>query len=190
MVMKKYTIDELVDTKLNRKFYLQDAVAVAKKLIGKLLVRVDGDKVFICTITETEAYAGPEDKACHAYMNKKTKRTKVMFDRGGCAYIYMIYGMYHCFNIVTNKESIPHAVLIRSVKSVDGSLSPTSTNGPGKLCKALNIDKSLNGYDLVSGNEIFISDEKKKDNLKILSGKRINIDYAEEYQKKLWRFYV
>ena len=151
-------------------------------------------------IVETEAYMGPEDKAAHSYNNRRTQRTEVMFGRPGKAYVYMIYGMYYCLNIVAGEEEIPEAVLIRGVEPIEGieilkqnrkikgKQINNLTNGPGKLCEALAIDKSLNGSDLVFGNEIYILDSKEKPD--IVKSKRINIDYAEEYVNKLWRFYI
>jgi DNA-3-methyladenine glycosylase len=106
--------------KLDYQFYQRDAVTVAKELLGKFLVREIDDEKIIVKIVDTEAYQGAEDKASHAHNNKKTKRTKTMFARGGLAYIYLIYGMYYCFNIVTAAEENPHAVLIRAVEPVSG----------------------------------------------------------------------
>ena len=139
---------------------------------------------------------GPEDKA-HSY-NRRTQRTEVMFGRPGKAYVYMIYGMYYCLNIVAGEEEIPSG-FNKGVEPIEGieilkqnrKLGETNkylTNGPGKLCEALAIDKSLNGSDLVFGNEIYILDSKEKPD--IVKSKRINIDYAEEYVNKLWRFYI
>ena len=182
---------------------MQDAVTVAKELLGKQLIRKINGKEVICKIVETEAYCGPEDKGCHAFNNKRTSRTEVMFHEGGCAYIYLIYGMYHCLNVVCNKKDVPEAVLIRAVEPLNGvdvirnyrqiksNKEKDLTNGPGKLCQALDIDKSLNGYDLVNGEEMYIvKGDKKEVALKIVVSKRINIDYAEDYVDKLWRFYI
>jgi DNA-3-methyladenine glycosylase len=152
-------------------------------------------------IVDTEAYMGAEDKASHAYNNKKTKRTKTMFGKGGLAYIYLIYGMYHCFNVVTEVKDDPHAVLIRAVEPVEGlelikknrniksSNLEDLTNGPGKLSQALKIDKSLDGCDLVKSNKLYLLDQENND-FKVVAAPRVNIDYAEEYKDKLWRFYI
>lgn len=193
--MKKYN-------RLSKEFYKQDAITLSKEILGKILVRdIDGEKV-LCMIVETEAYVGPEDKGCHAYGNKKTERTKTMFLEGGVAYIYIIYGMYNCLNIVATEEGKPEAVLIRAVeplnnidilkkyRNIKSNKIQDLTNGPGKLCKALNIDRSLNGYDLVNGNELYVVELDSEDDFEIVESKRINIDYAEEYKDKLWRFYV
>lgn len=186
--------------KLKLDFYQRDGVNVAQDLLGKLLVReLDGQKI-ISKIVETEAYIGPEDKACHAYQNKRTKRTEVMFGRAGNAYIYLIYGMYNCLNIVTASVGKPEAVLIRAVEPIEGldtirkyrqiksKKVEDLTNGPGKLCQALAIDKKLNGYDMTYGDKLYVLDSNYK--LEVVKDKRINIDYAEEYKKKLWRFYI
>ena len=187
--------------KLDYHFYQRDAVTVAKELLGKFLVREIDDQKIIVKIVDTEAYMGAEDKASHAYNNKKTKRTKNMFARGGIAYIYLIYGMYYCFNIVTAAEDNPHAVLIRAVETVKGlelikenrkiksKKIEELTNGPGKLSQALKIDKSFNGCDLVKSNKLYLIENEIK-NLNIKSVPRVNIDYAEEYKDKKWRFYI
>ena len=183
-----------------RIIFYQNSVLLAQKLLGKYLIRnIGGDRI-MTKIVETEAYMGPEDKAAHSYNNRRTQRTEVMFGRPGKAYVYMIYGMYYCLNIVAGEEEIPEAVLIRGVEPIEGieilkqnrkikgKQINNLTNGPGKLCEALAIDKSLNGSDLVFGNEIYILDSKEKPD--IVKSKRINIDYAEEYVNKLWRFYI
>ena len=187
--------------KLDYDFYQNDAVTAAKDLLGKIIVReINGQKI-MTKIVDTEAYMGAEDKASHAYNNKKTKRTKTMFGKGGLAYIYLIYGMYHCFNVVTAVKDDPHAVLIRAVEPVDGlelikknrniksSNIEDLTNGPGKLSQALKIDKSLDGCDLVKSNKLYLLDQENND-FKVVAAPRVNIDYAEEYKDKLWRFYI
>jgi len=189
-----------MDKILNREFYLQNAEIVAKELLGKYIVRKYEDKKIVCKIVETEAYIGPEDKACHAYNNRCTERTKVMFEEGGKAYIYFIYGMYYCLNIVVEREGKPEAVLIRGVEPVENreeieknrkiksKKEQDLTNGPGKLCTALKIDKSLNGYDITKKGELYIVEGESAVDIK--STTRINIDYAEEYKDKHWRFYI
>ncbi|QZY55190.1 DNA-3-methyladenine glycosylase [Crassaminicella profunda] len=186
--------------KLDKDFYMQDGITLAKDLLGKILVReIDGKRI-MCRIVETEGYIGPIDKACHAYNNRRTNRTEVMFWCGGHAYIYLIYGMYHCLNIVANKKDKPEAVLIRAVeplneldllrenRKIKSKALKDLTNGPGKLCKALHITKKLNGYDLVKGEHLYLLDNEEQ--LDIVEAKRVNIDYAEEYKDKLWRFYI
>lgn len=186
---------------LKQDFYRQNAITVAKELIGKKLVRKIGDEIIETKIVETEAYMGPEDKASHAYDNKRSKRTETMFAEGRIAYIYLIYGMYYCLNVVTEREGKPEAVLIRAVEPLSGMKIIESnrdikskkredlTNGPGKLCQALKIDKSLNGVNFTANKELYIEKEEEN-NFEIGKGKRVNIDYAEEYKDKLWRFYL
>ena len=186
---------------LNYDFYQKDAVSAAKALLGKIIVREIDDEKIIVKIVDVEAYMGAEDKASHAYNNKKTKRTKTMFEKGGLAYIYLIYGIYHCFNIVTAAKNDPQAVLIRGVEPVNSlelikenrdiksSNIEDLTNGPGKLSEALEIDKSLNGCDLVKSNKLYLLDSEDN-NFEIVAAPRVNIDYAEEYKDKKWRFYI
>lgn len=191
--------------KLDRSFYERDTLIVAKELLGKYIVHSTPQGRYVMKITETEAYKGTRDKACHAYNGRLTPRTKVMFGKGGFAYIYLIYGMYCCFNVVTEKEGSGSAVLIRGGVPVENKnimsmarygmpydkLSKNNiknfANGPGKLCKALDIHKSLNGEDL-TGNKLYIEEGEKVSRFN--TGKRINIDYAEEARDFLWRFYI
>jgi DNA-3-methyladenine glycosylase len=187
--------------RLGYDFYQKDAVSAAKALLGKILVREINGKKILVKIVDTEAYMGAEDKASHAYANKKTKRTETMFKKGGLAYIYLIYGMYYCFNIVTSEENNPHAVLIRAVEPLQGleiikenrqiksKKIEELTNGPGKLSQALKIDKSFNGCDLVKSNKLYLLENKDQD-IKIAASPRVNIEYAEEYKDKKWRFYI
>lgn len=188
--------------KLGTDFYQQDAVSLAENLIGKHLVRKIGNKKIICRIVETEAYVGPEDKGCHTYNNKRTNRTEVMFKDGGVAYVYVIYGMHYCFNIVANHKDKPEAVFIRAVEPIEGfeaikqnrpiksSKKEEFTNGPGKLAQALKIDKDFNGYNLVDGDELYLESNNSNLPHNVETSPRINIDYAEEYKAKLWRFYL
>lgn len=182
-------------------FYKQDALTVARELIGKKLLRKIGDKKIISKIVETEAYLGPEDKASHAYNNKRTKRTETMFKEGGVAYIYLIYGMYYCLNVVTATKGKPEAVLIRAIEPLSGleivkenrqiksEREEDLTNGPGKLCQALAVDEKLDGVKLIDKNSLYITEANKAD-FEVAKAKRVNIDYAEEYKDKLWRFYL
>ena len=172
--------------KLERDFYAQDTVVVAKALLGKLLVhRFEGIE-YIAKIVETEAYVGAHDLAAHSCRGL-TKRTQVMFGPPGYAYVYLIYGMYNCMNVVTEAEGHASAVLIRAVEPV---LNITkSTRGPGLLCKAMQIDRSLNAHDLLSDN-LFVaqSDDEKK--ITIVKKKRIGVAYAKHWAHRLLRFYV
>jgi DNA-3-methyladenine glycosylase len=187
--------------RLKQEFYQKDAVQAARDLLGKIIVRKYDGKIIKVKIVETEAYCGAEDKASHAHNNKKTKRTAPMFKEGGHAYIYLIYGMYYCLNVVTAAENNPHAVLIRGVEPLKGlkyikenrqiksSRSKDLTNGPGKLSQALKIDKSFDGCNLVENNSLYLTDGGTED-FEIESSPRVNIDYAEEYKDKKWRFFI
>jgi DNA-3-methyladenine glycosylase len=165
-------------TRLNKDFYIQDVLIVAPNLIGKILVRKlpDGD-ILRYRITEAEAYRGEEDTACHAHAGK-TKRTAILYKEGGCTYIYLCYGMYYLLNVVTGKECEPQAALIRGVEGF---------GGPGKLTKALKIDKSLHDIDLTTSNDMWIEDDGFK--AEYTKTKRVGIDYATEPYKSIeWRF--
>lgn len=187
---------------LGKNFYARDGLTLARDLLGRYLVKEAGSKKIVTKIVETEAYIGPEDKACHAYNNKKTKRTEVMFGRPGLAYIYLVYGIHNCFNIVAAKAGKPEAVLIRAVEPISGleylkanrdiGKRPDKelTNGPGKLTEALGIDRDLNGLALTEGKELYLTNGEDISKAEIKSGPRINIDYAEEYAEKNWRFYL
>lgn len=188
--------------KLGRAFYTRDeTLRVARELLGKLLVvpAEDGTRVS-GRIVETEAYLAPEDMASHAYGNRRTARTETMFARGGTAYVYFIYGMHHQFNVVTNVEGVPHAVLVRAVEPLEGvelmrarrgvEEERKLTSGPGKLCKAFQIDRRYNGEDL-TGERIWIENcNLTLNDDDIASGARIGIDYAGEFVSKPWRFWV
>lgn len=188
--------------KLPREFYTRrNTLLVARLLLGKRLVVPSENGLRISgIIVETEAYIGPEDKGSHAYGNRRTKRTETMFDIGGTAYVYFIYGMYHQFNVVTNVASIPHAVLIRALEPEEGIAvmrlrRPVKgdrhlTNGPGKLCRALAIDHTFNGEDL-TGDRVWIEETGRKITARqIAAGPRIGVNYAEEYVAKPWRFWL
>lgn len=164
---------------------------VAQDLLGCFLVRKMRNKIIKGVITETEAYVGEDDLACHASKGR-TKRTEVMYGEAGHAYVYMIYGMYHCLNIVTEKKDFPAAVLIRGIEIVgDAYMRPLpKTNGPGKLCKFLRIDRKLNGRDVTKGKKLWIESGVKLKKSDIRKDKRIGIDYAQHCRHYLWRFYV
>ena len=163
--------------KLNAEFYSQNAIILAPEILGKLLCRNLNEEIIKYRITETECYFGEEDTACHAHKGK-TERTKIMYENGGLAYIYLCYGIHYLFNIVTGVKNFPEAVLIRGVEEF---------NGPGKLTKALKIDKNLNGKNLANSNQLWLEDDGYKCDFK--TEKRIGIDYVcEKYKNKLWRF--
>lgn len=190
--------------KLDRSFFYNDTLKVAKDLLGKILVHEINGKRLMGKIVETEAYLGVIDKAAHAYGGKKTERTKALYNEGGHSYIYLIYGMYYCFNIVTKDKETPQCVLIRAVepvsdlqnfilnryKTLDGinkQKIKNLSNGPGKLCMALDLDKRCNMMDLCS-DEIYVLDNNES--FEVVTSKRINIDYAEEAKDYPWRFYI
>lgn len=170
----------IVEERLKRDFYIRDVLEVAPDLIGKYIVlgRKDGTfEKFL--ISEVEAYRGEEDLACHAAKGR-TRRTEVLYHEGGRLYVYFIYGMYWMLNIVTEKENVPQAVLIRGAGVF---------NGPGKLAKALGIDRSFYGEDLTKSERIWIEDSGV--NPKIKTSPRIGVDYSGDYWKtRLWRFYA
>lgn len=189
--------------RLNRKFFNRNTIKVAQELLGKFIVRKIGREKIVGKIVETEAYMGPDDLASHASRGR-TPRTEIMFGKPGFAYIYLIYGMYCCFNVVTEKEGFPAAVLIRSIKALGesdvnclpraesrGQLSKVKTDGPGKLCRYFKIDKSLNGEDLIYSKKLWIEDrgeEIKKS--QIINGERIGVVYAKHCACYPWRFYI
>lgn len=165
--------------RLKEEFYKKSAIELAPILLGKLLCRQINGKILKYRITETECYFGEDDTACHAHKGK-TERTKIMYEKGGKAYIYLCYGIHNLLNIVTGENDFPEAVLIRGI---DGF------NGPGKLTKALKIDRSLNGENLITSQKLWLEDDKLISKYK--TTKRVGIDYAtEEYKNKLWRFII
>ena len=188
-------------SKLPREFYTRSNVLnVARELLGKLLVvpAPDGTRVS-GIIVETEAYRGPLDRASHAYGGRRTSRTETMYSIGGTVYVYFVYGMYNQFNVVTNASDVPHAVLIRALAPVEGldlmrqrrhgQPDHNLTNGPGKLCIALGIDRKLDSSDLL-GHQVWIEEGERISPRKIASGPRIGINYAEEWVDKPWRFWI
>lgn len=186
---------------LPQSFYLEgDVVHISKRLLGKIIVTEIDHQVTLSRIVETEAYNGSMDKACHAYQNRKTPRTEVMFKEGGRSYVYLCYGLHHLFNIVTNGVNEPNAVLIRAVEPLEGLEVMADrrktkgqinlTNGPGKLANALGITRDLNDVLLYSNDSpIRIAEEREYDH-EIVVSKRVGVDYAEEDALLPWRFYV
>lgn len=177
-------MDQKKGKRLLRNFYIQPTLWVAKNLLGKYIVRKIGTKKLAGKIIETEAYIGPKDKASHAYGGKVTKRNKAEYLIGGHIYIYLVYGLHWQLNITTFKQGKPECVLIRALDL--GKL----TDGPGKLCRYLKLDKSFYGEDLTKSERIWLEDrgEKIKPS-SILATSRIGIDYAGPYWSKIkWRF--
>lgn len=192
-------------SKLTRDFYKKSSIELSKDLLGKIFVRIINGKKVSCRISEVEAYMGVLDKAAHSYGGKRTKRTEVMYGEPGFLYVFIIYGMYDCANIVAADVDIPEAVLIRAGVPIDGLdemaerrfnkkyslLSKKEkinlANGPGKLCKAMGIDRAYNGEDLCE-NSIYLEDDGYIPEIAV--SRRIGIDYAEEAADFLWRFYI
>ncbi|HVF41580.1 MAG TPA: DNA-3-methyladenine glycosylase [Pyrinomonadaceae bacterium] len=189
--------------RLGRAFYARaDALAVARGLRGKRLVVPTNEGARVSgRIVETEAYLGAEDKAAHSYGWRRTARTETMYAKGGTVYVFFVYGMHHQFNVVTGAEGTPTAVLVRAVEPEEGVESMRErravpkerelTSGPGKLCKALGIDRSFDREDLTTSARVWLEDagvSYKPE--QIAAGPRIGIAYAEEYALKPWRFWV
>lgn len=172
--------------KLPRTFYDRDTVLVARELLGKHLVHVCDGVERIGRIVEVEAYLGPHDLAAHSARGC-TKRTKTMFGPPGHAYVYLIYGMYHCMNVVTQAEGHASAVLLRAVEPVQNVEG--RTQGPGLLCKAMHIDRRLNDHDLLS-DDFYVATPASTGPFAIVKRPRIGVDYAGPWAKRLLRFYI
>lgn len=193
---------QITNLKLPKKFYIRpNVVELAQELVGKYLyTSIDG----ILTggmIVETEAYSGENDKACHAHLNRRTQRTEIMYHEGGVAYVYLVYGIYYLFNIITDEKDKADAVLVRAIEPEVGieemllrrnmaTVKPNLTAGPGVLSIAMGIDKKLYGADL-TGNTIWLEDKGIRfPSEDIAAGPRIGIDYAGEDASLPWRFWV
>ncbi|HTX05649.1 MAG TPA: DNA-3-methyladenine glycosylase [Steroidobacteraceae bacterium] len=172
--------------KISRDFYARDTLTVARELIGMYLVHAHGQRRLKGRIVETEAYQGPEDLAAHSSRGR-TPRTEVMFGPPGHAYVYLIYGFWNCLNVVTQAEGRPHAVLLRALEPVAGI--EDKTWGPGLLCRAMHIDRSLNGEDLC-GKALWLERPPAQSRPpRIARSARIGVDYAGEWARRPWRFY-
>lgn len=187
--------------KLPREFYFRpNVLTVSRDLLGKLLVvpGPNGERVS-GKIVEVEAYRGPEDRASHAYGGRRTNRTETMYGAGGIAYVYFVYGMYYQFNVVSGIEDVPHAILVRALEPVEGievmrarrrgHLDRNLTNGPGKLCIAMGIDRQVNAADLL-GDRVWLEEFETVSPRRIARGPRIGIDYAQEWIDKPFRFWI
>ena len=192
--------------KLEQAYYLQDTLTVAKSLVGKYLVHTVDNDTLVCRITETEGYTGILDKACHAYGGRHTLRTQALYLPGGHVYVFLIYGMYDCVNVVTEPEGTPCAVLLRGAHPIAGldtiaklrfqlpyhQLTPVQKrnllNGPGKLAIGMGISRMQNKENLFS-DDLFIFEKDNDPKPDIGVSPRVNIDYAEEYVQKPWRFF-
>lgn len=192
--------------KLHRGFYSRDTLTVAKDLLGKVLVHNIDGKLLKGKIVETEGYLGLSDKAAHPYGGRITKRVETMYGKPGTAYVYLIWGMYSCLNIITVKEGVPEGVLLRAVEPVENLeqmilyrfnkkqeeltkyQKNNLTNGPGKLTMAMDIDRRFDKED-ICGNTLYI-EEGEEEKLTVIETKRIGIDYAEEAIDYPYRFYI
>lgn len=186
----------MFEQRIEKEKFLLDPFEVATEvLLGAYLCSNIGGVFTAGKITELEVYLGAEDKACHAYPNKRTPRNAVMFECGGLAYVFFVYGMYHQFNVVTSPAGVANAILIRSLEPIAGIEMMQQrrkcidfnnlTTGPGKLCQALGITREHNAVDL-SGDCLWLSPRQER--VEFVATPRIGIDYAEEYKDKPWRF--
>ncbi len=173
-------------TKLPRAFYKRDTATVARDLLGCRLVRVVAGVARIGRIVETEAYLGAHDRAAHSARGK-TARNAVMFGPPGYAYVYFIYGMYHCLNVVTEPTGCAAAVLIRALEPVANLAGKTS--GPGLLCRALAVDRRQNGYDLLS-DDFYIAKSGDREKIAVVKRPRVGVAYAGSWASRLLRFYI
>lgn len=203
--------------RLPRDFFTRDGITVAKELLGKILVHHTKLGPIRGIITEVESYMGEEDKGSHTYGGRRTERTEPMYHIGGTSYVYLIYGMYSCMNIAVMTEGIPQAVLLRSVMPADevsrqrmielrsaprgsktakkASKTPPNllkhlSDGPGKMCIAMDITRADNDIDMVESDTFYVTEGIAVPSSSIKAGKRIGIDYAEEAADYLWRFYL
>ncbi|MFX0040359.1 MAG: DNA-3-methyladenine glycosylase [Promethearchaeota archaeon] len=189
--------------RLDKEFFERDTKLVATDLLGKYLIRETSKGRMVGKVIEVEAYLGPKDKASHSYENKKTDRTKIMYMKPGTLYIYLIYGLYYCLNVITEPEGIPCAVLIRQLFPINGielmienrnvkigKNFRNLTDGPGKMCMALDITKTqFNGIDSCSqDSKLFFTKGEIINKDSITVSKRIGIDYAGEDKNRLLRF--
>lgn len=194
--------------RLGKDFFNRDTLTVSKELLGKILVRKLNGVTLKGKIVETEAYIGAIDRACHAYGGRRTKRTETLYKSPGTLYVYSIYGMYYCLNLISEEEGVPSGVLIRAIEPLEGreemsrlrfgkSFSELNSyekknfsNGPSKLCMALGIDKRQNSINTINSEEIYVEEGKDKNDFSIAKTKRIGIDYAKEAKDFTWRFYI
>ena len=186
--------------RIERSFYEREPLRVTEELLGKYIVRETPNGKLVGKIVETEAYIGPYDKGSHAYNNKRTKRTEIQYGERGFAYIFTIYGKNVCFCVVIGRKYMPAVALIRAVEPVSGiELMKKNretediknlTNGPSKFCQAFGITKNDYGTDLCTSQNLYLVKGEAIKSSEIARSKRINIDYAEEWKDKEWRFYI
>lgn len=177
----------MVETRLPRSFYERDALVVARALIGTYVVVQHGRAdARVARIVETEAYRGPKDLACHARVGV-TKRTRTLYGRPGHAYVFLIYGMYDCFNVVCSAEGEGHAVLVRAVEPVVGVPHGVRTDGPGRLTRALDITRGDDAADVVDGARIHLAPRTGRPRIAITP--RVGVGYAGAWADRPWRFF-
>jgi DNA-3-methyladenine glycosylase len=185
--------------RLTRRFYRRDPVTLAKALLGQILVRrLDDGQALTGRIVETEAYLGTPDKASHSYGGRRTKRNESMYLDGGHAYVYFVYGMHWCFNVVSDRKEVPTAVLIRALVPVQGvdqmkrrrrkARELELCSGPAKLAQALAIDRSLDGIDLATSDSLYVARGRTTQGAGIIATSRVGVSYAENWAKKRLRF--
>jgi DNA-3-methyladenine glycosylase len=185
---------------LPRSFFARDTQRVARELLGKLLVRRWRGSALIGRITEVESYVGPDDLACHASKGC-TPRTKVMFGPAGHAYVYLVYGMHELFNLVTEAEGFPAAVLVRAVEPISGIAAMERargthklrqlTTGPGRMTQAMRISRHLNRVDCCTSERIFVADDGHSiEPSQIQTSPRIGVDYAGDWALRPWRYFL
>jgi len=185
--------------RLGRAFYARDTLCVARELLGQRLVRLHDGVRLAGRIVETEAYVGRHDVACHAVPGP-TARNAVMFGPAGHAYVYFVYGMHHCFNIVTEIEGFGSAVLVRALEPIEGiemmqqhrggRIGAAIANGPAKLCYALRIDRALNGADLVAGDQLWVEADASIPDIAVARGPRVGVRGDERALRAPWRFWI
>lgn len=178
----------MMDRRLDREFFSQPTLKVAKELLGKVLVRKIGRKEIRGRILETEAYIGEEDRASHARFGR-TARNEVMYGQPGHAYVYLCYGLFELLNVVTEREDFPAAVLIRKIEPLSGLDPNLKSYGPGNLTKYLRITRQLNGEDVTLSKNLYLIDDGFVAR-KIKRGERIGVQYAGAHAKRKWRFYI
>ncbi len=173
--------------RLGREFYARPTLAVARDLLGQTLVHVDecGVRRSGC-IVETEAYVGPHDAASHARSGPQG-RAALMWGPAGVAYVYLIYGLHYCFNVVTERDGFPGAVLVRAIEPLENA---TRGSGPALVCRSLRIDRGCSGQDLVEGMSLFIEEAPKIPDARVRMGPRIGVDYAGDWAAHPWRLWV
>ena len=187
--------------KLSDQFYLrEDTIQIARELLGKKVFSMAGDMLTGGIIVETEAYRGPEDRGSHAWNNRRTNRTEIMYAAGGVAYMYICYGIHDMLNIVTGPENTSHAILIRALEPIVGleimqerrkvyNKDTRLCQGPGALAQALGLNKSFNGKSL-RGNEIWIEHADLIPEEQIIASARVGMNFDGPYKTIPWRFYI